>query len=1005
MHRSKTINRKLGFHPIWFFCVTYVLIILLMIHHNDTSTNANNPAATKPVAVTLKLEHQKYKNRHYENTGPIYDSSTAIDIAVVYSCLPKRLSQFLENCDISTGWNIRFLFIKYSCDSPERFPDKINSYPVLLSESVSKPFSRSSNINMLHKMARSNSLLVVVDVDIIIHDFAISNIIRYVRPGTAYFPIIWSKYSQKSIQIAEKFLKIKFPDMSKHTGLWRNFGFGIFCIHHVDFSRVKMNEQFTTWGGEDDDLYNRIKSETDISIVREKDFGFEHEWHEKNCTPYINTDKYISCMGSKSELMGSKLLMSIEKSKSFKKLPVRAKYISPNEILSKTVFVVKTFERFNCLVDLLESLSKYAPWLPIIIADDSKTVMNISSTYNVVKYMKLPFDVGVGHGRNSLIVEAKRLGYEYVLMSDDDYVINSHDLIPKMAGKLLKINADVVAPTRCEIGEEDTGEEYSVSDCNRGTINSFRIMENGGMSILPNVTRDAPKYGCMQSDIVQQFFIGKTSVLLDAWDNHLKSNDHYDAMLNLKKRSAKVFQCDMLQIIHNNKKCAVDYKQTYTKKRFDQWLRLMPYVIKKHNLTWLTDEVGRNWSINHNGKIQTQCGESCLKIPAYTKLKDEELNSIELRINSIRPAHDQITFLHDKNMRSSHVYKRDLNRCQMIVVLNKLGVKWKNRKKGKNFEISFQMYHPKWCRSNLENPVYKKYETIRAKHLFYVIPISDTQLLLDTTIRQDLRKQRRGYDYKIHVIYVVLGTSNKISLFKNEHILRHPGPFSRAIALKIGFEYISQNIQNAKDVIAMAMDVKMSIPDDFSDIVMSNTICGFSTFQPISQERINKRWIESGFGMASMCLDDYFKLTSGWNEVLGYNWGAEDLDLIYQIQQTGLHINRFRIKDFVHVSMHDRRTYYAKKNFLGKYLPIVPQTRLINQSNIQRNVLDFIEKRLKRSLKNYEIRSKLLERNQLITIQETIDDKIIVHQVYIQIPFIASFEQDTWRVGAARHKD
>jgi hypothetical protein len=48
---------------------------------------------------------------------------------------------------------------------------------------------------------------------------------------------------------------------------------------------------------------------------------------------------------------------------------------------------------------------------------------------------------------------------------------------------------------------------------------------------------------CRRSDIVQQFFLARTAQLqATGWDDTLKNNDHYDAMLSMQSKGMRSVQ-------------------------------------------------------------------------------------------------------------------------------------------------------------------------------------------------------------------------------------------------------------------------------------------------------------------------------------------------------------------------------------------------------------------------------------------------------------------------------
>ena len=272
----------------------------------------------------------------------------------------------------------------------------------------------------------------------------------------------------------------------------------------------------------------------------------------------------------------------------------KQKYVSPNQILQRTVLVIKTYNRLQCLVTLLNSIAQNAPWIQVIVGDDS-TVSAESEIRKVSKkfqhkliYLRLPIDSGVGYGRQRLVEKAHAMGFEYLIMSDDDFVIPDSDLIPRMAQTLVDLKADVLSPLRCEVKVTDQmiqGEfkwngkwNDDTSKCSRGAVAAIVRSHKNEIIVLPKVTfpyqddtntihnvikSSLPKYNsigqkydCHRSDLVQQFFLGRVKKLIETgWDDKLKNNDHYDAMLSMKSKNMRLFVCRKLKISHNSLGC------------------------------------------------------------------------------------------------------------------------------------------------------------------------------------------------------------------------------------------------------------------------------------------------------------------------------------------------------------------------------------------------------------------------------------------------------------------
>ena len=66
---------------------------------------------------------------------------------------------------------------------------------------------------------------------------------------------------------------------------------------------------------------------------------------------------------------------------------------------------VKTYNRPECLQELITSVRTFAPYLPIIVADDSdqdvQSYLHTGDQGDV--NIRLPTDSGVGYGRNRIV--------------------------------------------------------------------------------------------------------------------------------------------------------------------------------------------------------------------------------------------------------------------------------------------------------------------------------------------------------------------------------------------------------------------------------------------------------------------------------------------------------------------------------------------------------------------------------------------------------------------------
>ena len=119
----------------------------------------------------------------------------------------------------------------------------------------------SPDFNELHKVARSDAVLLVVDVDMEVKYPFFLHAEMYAKAGiSVYFPIVWSRFSPASIKLVEKFRGARVGRLSDYEGMWRPYGYGNYAIHGSDALELQMDEDIVGWGGEDNDFHKRCSA-------------------------------------------------------------------------------------------------------------------------------------------------------------------------------------------------------------------------------------------------------------------------------------------------------------------------------------------------------------------------------------------------------------------------------------------------------------------------------------------------------------------------------------------------------------------------------------------------------------------------------------------------------------------------------------------------------------------------------------------------------------------------
>lgn len=214
-------------------------------------------------------------------------------------------------------------------------------------------------------------------------------------------------------------------------------------------------------------------------------------------------------------------------------------------MLQKIDFIIKTFERYNCLNDLLASIENFYPEANIIIADDSASI-----DYPFYKKWKsklkinlivLPFNSGLSFGRNMLL---EHTSSPYILLLDDDFVFTEQTKIEHFLDVLE--NSDAMICGGCTIYNK--AEEHYEFD-----------IEYGGMEIVKNEINNTPieiaGHNVYKTDSVLNFFLAKAELFEKIkWDNDLKLSEHLSFFLDFKLAGLLCYYLPTVKIIHTKKR-------------------------------------------------------------------------------------------------------------------------------------------------------------------------------------------------------------------------------------------------------------------------------------------------------------------------------------------------------------------------------------------------------------------------------------------------------------------
>jgi hypothetical protein len=231
---------------------------------------------------------------------------------------------------------------------------------------------------------------------------------------------------------------------------------------------------------------------------------------------------------------------------------------------------IKTMDRMSKVFELISSLHKYYPTVPVIVANDG------SEAYKIDKgpkrgfyYLPLPFDTGLSTSRNLMV---KRVETALVMILDDDFVFTVDSDLGYLVHQLMQHHLDIVAST--------SPEDYQSNGFHYAGI--IKVM-NGQMEIIAGDRGALPPSTCRLVDIVPNIFVARAEVIRTVqWDNDLKLGEHEEFFMRAQQKQLRVATCDTVELLHRQERHWLK-KTTYDKMRSRVWTFLQR-ALQKHKL-------------------------------------------------------------------------------------------------------------------------------------------------------------------------------------------------------------------------------------------------------------------------------------------------------------------------------------------------------------------------------------------------------------------------------------
>ena len=183
--------------------------------------------------------------------------------------------------------------------------ENFDSYKIIFTH---QDFSRGAALQKgVESWEQGNVLIFFCDVDVYFTPDFLERCRLHTSPGEkVYYPIVFSQYNPIITYGGEQIPSLdQQMKLSKDSGFWRDFGFGMSCQYRDDFLKVGgFDLTIKGWGMEDVKLYrNYLYSK--LTVIRGYDRGIFHIYHRKECNKNLADSQFISCLQSKAINEGS----------------------------------------------------------------------------------------------------------------------------------------------------------------------------------------------------------------------------------------------------------------------------------------------------------------------------------------------------------------------------------------------------------------------------------------------------------------------------------------------------------------------------------------------------------------------------------------------------------------------------------------------------------------------------------------------------------------------------
>lgn len=358
------------------------------------------PMTTTPPRSLLKMVQEKLfpgKEEDAPSDDAPAERGQLSTIKTIHFIVPlagryETLKRFLNNFDkvcLATGENVKLLVVLFKGPESESHSDEDSvqlidalsiKYPSqeLRVIRANGPFNRGLGLEIGSNAYSSDALLFFCDVDMIFTGGFLDRVRKATKKNRqVFFPIVYSQYDPRWVynsedaqadidsvhipfQSSDEEVDSNLPKhlrnpylISKNSGYWRQFGFGIAALYNSDYRIAGgFDTSIQGWGKEDVDLFGKFL-ESNLTIFRASDPGIVHVYHEIVCDPNLPPNQLVMCLGTKSSSyasthqMAAKVLQTKEILLSDEELGAGLEGAEPGDIAVQDAAVLEEMKQDN----------------------------------------------------------------------------------------------------------------------------------------------------------------------------------------------------------------------------------------------------------------------------------------------------------------------------------------------------------------------------------------------------------------------------------------------------------------------------------------------------------------------------------------------------------------------------------------------------------------------------------------------------------------------------------